>query len=89
MSRSTKTIRAEGSKASPALAVSDWPMSRPLFMRSRLSSVIAWRGSFGSDQAAIGAGPCMDIRPWRTRMPSSALVTDLVIDQPMISLSTP
>ena len=87
MSRSLKTIRAAGSKASEALAVSDWPISRPLFMRSRLSIVMACRGSFGSDQAAIGAGPVGDSLPWRTRMPISALVTDLVADQPMTGVS--
>ena len=58
-------------------------------MRSRLSGVIARRGSVGSDQAAIGAGAVMSSRPWRTRMPSRALVTDLVIDQPITGVSMP
>jgi len=38
---------ADGSNASRALAVSDWPQLSPLFMRSRLSIEIARRGSPG------------------------------------------
>ena len=57
VSGSVKTICAVGSNAVNALEVSDWPMSRPLVIRSSWSIVIAWRGSFGSDHAAIGAGP--------------------------------
>ena len=58
-------------------------------MRRRLSGVMAWRGSFGSAQAATGAGAVMSSLPWRTRMPSSALVTDLVADQPITGVSMP
>ena len=58
-------------------------------MRRRLSGVMACRGSFGSAQAASGAGASIASLPWRTRMPSSALVTDLVADQPITGVSTP
>ena len=56
-------------------------------MRSRLSIVMAWRGSPGSAQAAIGAGASTESLPWRTRMPIRALVTDLVADQPITCVS--
>jgi hypothetical protein len=58
-------------------------------MRNRLSMEMACRGSPGSDQAAIGAGPPTESLCCRARMPISALVTDLVTDQPITGVSMP
>ena len=58
-------------------------------MRIRLSMLMVWRGSAGLAQASMGAGPSTLSLPWRTRTPIRALVTDLVIDQPWMGVSTP
>ena len=50
--------------------------------------MIAPRGSRGSDHAATGAGPSIVNFCWRTRTPTIALMTDLVIDQPIRGVST-
>ena len=42
-----------------------------------------WRGSEGVDHSAMAAGAFISSFPFRTRMPRSAFVTDLVIDQPI------
>ena len=84
MSGCVKSMREDGSK--PLLVSSS---ASPLVMRMSCSMVIAWRGSDGFRQAATGAGVASASFPWRTRMPTSALVTDLVSDQPSSGVSIP
>jgi len=55
MSGSTNSICAEGSTIDSALDVSDWPMSSPLVMRRRWSTVMACLASVGAAQAATDA----------------------------------
>ena len=50
-------------------------------MRRSWLGVMAWRGSRGFDHSGTGAGSSMAIFPCFERMPTSALVTDLAMDQ--------
>ncbi len=51
--------------------------------------VIGCRGSDGSRHSGTGAGPAIDSRPWRTRIPTRALTTDLATDHESIGVSGP